>query len=293
MEGPLVEQQSEALASSELALLVLAIHGTLAARVLRFLAQPAELFNALFSTQCSLPVASLFDSATPKLATHYAGTHLPMARSTQDEARARFDGSQPILVTAAQQSDGRGRNDRTWWSAPRPLAASVAFTPQWSVSAWPRVSLVAGLAIREVIGNVDLKWPNDIIINGVKVGGILAEADQVGVVVGLGLNLWWPDPPPGVGAISTSDPGAERPVALAEEWATALLGRMNADEDEWGRDEYLQACVTVGQEISWDGGTGTAIGVGADGGLVVSTGRGDIVLSSGEVQSVRPTTLTS
>lgn len=214
-----------------------------------------------------------------------------MARSTQDEARVRFDGSVPILVTAAEQSAGRGRNDRTWWNAPRSLAASLAFTPNWASAAWPRVSLVAGLAIRQVIGNLGLKWPNDIMKDGAKVGGILSEANKSGVVVGLGLNLWWPEPPPGVGAIATSDSGADRPVALAEEWAAALLERMDASEIEWGRDEYLDACVTVGQEISWDGGTGTAIDVAPDGGLVVSTAEGDVVLSSGEVHSVRPTTV--
>ena len=228
----------------------------------------------------------------PKLATHYVTVHLPKARSTQDEARARFDGSRPVLVTAAVQSEGRGRNARQWWNAPRALAASLAFKPEWSSAAWPRVSLVAGLAVRQVIGNARLKWPNDIIIDGAKVGGILSEADATGVVVGLGLNLWWPDAPEGVGAISSVDPGEGHPVAVGEQWAAALLARMGELEEEWGRDEYVAACVTLGQQIEWDSGSGRAIDVALDGSLVVATAQGTIVLSSGEVHSVRPTTLT-
>lgn len=225
------------------------------------------------------------------MATPYATTHLTETRSTQDEARSRFDESQPVLVTAQRQTAGRGRGGREWWNAPRALAASLAVQPAWPRNAWPRLSLVAGLAIRSVVGSLDLKWPNDVLRETKKVGGILSESSSQGVVVGLGLNLWWPNPPQGVAALYPEDPGAAAAGEMAQAWAEELLRRLEGPPEAWGREEYIAACSTLGREIIWDSGRGVARTVDERGRLVVETADGDVALGSGEVRSVRPTTL--
>jgi BirA family biotin operon repressor/biotin-[acetyl-CoA-carboxylase] ligase len=225
------------------------------------------------------------------MATPYVTAHLGEVPSTQDEARDRF-AEIPVLVTAASQSAGRGRSNNEWWNAPRLVAASLAFEPSWPTANWPRLALVAGLAARDVLPGLWLKWPNDLVVRDGKVGGILAEADAEAVTVGLGLNLFWPDAPDGVGAAYGADPGEDAPTTIAEAWCESLLDRANADRDEWGLDQYREACVTLGADVQWEpGGSGRALDVDMDGALVVETSEGTITLRSGEVRTVRGATL--
>lgn len=213
--------------------------------------------------------------------------------STQDEARRRFTGD-PLLVVATSQTAGRGRWGRTWENAPRSLAASLAFRPARAQADWPTIPLVAGLAARSVLGaGLRLKWPNDVVDTaGRKLAGLLVESDPSVVVVGLGVNLWWPDPPPGVGAVFDEDPGGASAVLLAGQWAGELLARLGGDADGWGRVEYREACSTLGTDVSWEpGGSGRAVDVDEHGGLVVDTPGGRVVITTGEVRTVRTATL--
>jgi BirA family biotin operon repressor/biotin-[acetyl-CoA-carboxylase] ligase len=169
------------------------------------------------------------------------------------------------------------------------VAASLAFRPSWPPEAVARLALVAGLAAVDVAGEqAALKWPNDLVVGDRKVGGLLAEAAGGVVVIGLGLNLYWPDPMVGAGALHAVDPGPEAAVSLAEAWSAALLGRAECDPEHWGRDEYAARCVTIGTEITWEpDGRGRAVGVSAEGGLEVDVGAGRVVLHGGEVRRVR------
>lgn len=221
------------------------------------------------------------------MATRYALTTLNEVTSTQDEARSRHRGK-PLLVVAGRQRAGRGRSGRRWENAPRAVAASLAFTPDWPRLTWPRLSLTAGLAARDVSG-FDLKWPNDLMVGGRKTGGLLAESGEDLVVVGLGINLWWPDAPSDFGALYGDDPGPETGVELAGRWADALLSRVDRGPDDWGIEEYRVACTTIGRHIRWEpGGEGVAVDVADDGRLVVETSGGRrIELASGEVREIR------
>jgi BirA family biotin operon repressor/biotin-[acetyl-CoA-carboxylase] ligase len=205
------------------------------------------------------------------------------------------------MVAALRQTAGRGRTGHGWLNAPRAVAVSVAFTPGWDPSRWTRLPLVAGLAARDAAGPLGLKWPNDLwdgpAVGGVKVGGILSEAAGTVVVIGMGLNLWWPDPPPGVGALSSEDPGSEETFAVAGRWADALVQRASRGQGDWGREEYRTACVTLGNGVEWDdrdsGRTarGTAVDVGPDGELIVDAAGHRMALLSAGVRTVRATTL--
>jgi BirA family biotin operon repressor/biotin-[acetyl-CoA-carboxylase] ligase len=104
--------------------------------------------------------------------------------STQDVARALPIGS---IVVADHQTAGRGRLDRRWES-PRgtALLASFVLPPN------PLLSLAAGVAAAEACGGrVKLKWPNDLLLGGGKVGGVLVEATPTKAVCGIGINLTW------------------------------------------------------------------------------------------------------
>ncbi len=217
------------------------------------------------------------------MATHYDIVSLDEVTSTQDEARTR---TQPVLVVAARQTAGRGRSGRPWWNAPRALAASFRWTPTWPAEAWPRITLVAGLAAHGIFA-CSLKWPNDLVIDGRKVGGILTETDGSAVVCGLGVNLWWPDAPEESDGAFESDPGPGAAVGLASRWVDELLRRLDAGPEQWGIDEYRATCTTIGRAVTWSpDGAGRAMGVDELGRLLVSVGGSLVALSSGEVHLV-------
>ncbi len=221
------------------------------------------------------------------MATRYALNVEHVVSSTQDVAFARFTGT-PLLVVSERQTAGRGRDGRVWEQPRRGLFASLAFKPWWPQVTWPRLTLVAGLAAREVFPGVDLKWPNDLLLAGRKAGGILTEVRGEVVVVGFGANLWWPEPPDRAIGLMATDPGQGSAVELGKRWADALLKRADRSPESWGVEAYRQACATLGRRITWTpGGSGLAVAVDESGRLHVETLRGREILVSGEAHLVR------
>ena len=221
------------------------------------------------------------------MATSPLAVHLGTTASTQDDARRLFEG-EPVVVTAARQTAGRGRSGARWIDADRALAASLAFRPRWPEAAWGRIPLVAGLAAVDVLAGVDLKWPNDVVRRGDKVAGILSEAADGVVVVGMGVNLWWRRPLPGAASLWDEDRGIDEARALGEAWASRLTERLVDGPDDWGRDEYQRHCTLIGEEISWEpDGRGIATGVDAFGRLIAEVDGELVALDSGEVRVVR------
>lgn len=218
------------------------------------------------------------------MATPYWQLHRDEVPSTQDLARSELE-SIPVAVIAASQSAGRGRTGAGWITAPRALAVSVAFraTPE---EVRP-ISLTAGVAARRAVGDVvGLKWPNDVQIGDAKVGGILVEQSDGVVVVGMGLNLWWPDAPDGVGALHEEDPGPQRHAEIGALWTAELLSLLRARG--WPIDEYRQACVTLGRDITWEpDGSGRALDVSENGALLIEDGSGQREIHSGVVRHLR------
>jgi BirA family biotin operon repressor/biotin-[acetyl-CoA-carboxylase] ligase len=188
--------------------------------------------------------------------------------STQDVARDLPIGS---AVLADHQSAGRGRLARRWEAPPgTSLLASFVVAPS------PLLSLAAGVAAAHACGSeVRLKWPNDLLLEGRKLGGILVEVHAGKAVVGIGVNLSWA--PPG-GAVL----GARR---------EALFGRLAAELSRWGAapaPEVLEAWRsladtlgrTVRVELADGPYEGVAEDVDEDGALIVSGRRiaaGDVI----------------
>lgn len=218
------------------------------------------------------------------MATPYLQFRFDTVPSTQDLARKRFE-HLPVLVQATGQSAGRGRRGSAWLNADRALAASLAVRVPTADSR--PLSLMAGVAATRAAEGTALKWPNDVLLGELKVGGILVERSGDRAVIGLGLNLWWPDPPKGAGALYGRDPGPDRHAEIGGLWAAELM--RDLDGDGWPLDEYREKSVTLGRDVTWEpGGSGRAIEIGSDGGLVVELDDGQRnTLYSGAIRHLR------
>lgn len=232
--------------------------------------------------------------ATAPATFHYAETG-----STQDDARrlAERGKALPLLVVADRQTLGRGRSGRAWETAPRALACSLAVRPDWPTASWGPIPLLAGLAAREALAELAgvaprLKWPNDLFVGGDKLGGILVEVSGDVAIVGVGINLWWPDAPAGVTAVAADDPGGDVAGAIAAFMSSSLLGRLEDGPEAFDPSEYAAVCATLGNDVRWEpSGAGTAVGIAPDGGLIVAGPSGRETIRSGEVRTVRTASL--
>jgi BirA family transcriptional regulator, biotin operon repressor / biotin---[acetyl-CoA-carboxylase] ligase len=149
--------------------------------------------------------------------------------------------SEGALAVTEEQTEGRGRLGRRWLSPPGvSLLFSLLLEPRVETARLPELTLVAGQACAEAIGLVtglvpEIKLPNDILVKGRKTAGILAEARDGRVVLGIGVNVNVParDLPEGIDPPATSlllETGSEvdRVELLVE-----LLDRLERDYDGW------------------------------------------------------------
>jgi len=126
---------------------------------------------------------------------------LDRCRSTSDHIKenfARLEKDLPLMVCAGSQSGGRGREGRSWASAPGlGLYATFAFRFP-DTRALPLLSIAAGVAVADMLCawtgmEFELKWPNDVLAGGMKVAGILCEnmvaGEKITCLVGIGINV--------------------------------------------------------------------------------------------------------
>lgn len=170
------------------------------------------------------------------------------------------------------------------------MFASFAFVSDWAPSELTLIPLIAAVAVRTVVANrfgieMVLRWPNDLMLDGGKVGGILVESSGSTVVVGCGMNLWWADPVDGAASLLHEDPGSDAAPGLAERWADSLLAFLDVGPKAWPREDYERACITLSREVYWEGGAGRAIAIAPDGALIVDKDGVEVVLHSGEVHT--------
>jgi BirA family biotin operon repressor/biotin-[acetyl-CoA-carboxylase] ligase len=212
--------------------------------------------------------------------------HFRLTDSTNARARELAGSGAPhgTVVTAAEQSAGRGRQGRTWTApAGRGLLFSILIRDP------PRLlPIAAGVAVAEVVGpDAQVKWPNDVLVDGRKVAGILVEArlQEAWAVVGIGLNVAVRDAdfPPELrdraGTLGL-EPSAIEPTlnALLRALERRLAGDPGAVlEAIRARDALL------GREVRWGARTGIGAGIDGDGRLVVRTEGGEVRLDAGEV----------
>jgi len=224
--------------------------------------------------------------------------------------RARQGAAEGLVAVAEHQTAGRGRLDRRWESpSGANLLASVLLRPGCAADdlhlCSGSVALAAADACGEVAGVVPvLKWPNDLLLEGSKVAGVLAEADfdgtrLRGVVVGIGLNVAWPGPAEAGGTCLDDAGGSAQPVdkgLLLDLLLEGLARRRPLLDDRAGRrilaDEVRRRCATIGQRVRVtlpdDEVTGAASGIDDAGHLVVETESGRRLVSAGDVVHLRP-----
>jgi BirA family transcriptional regulator, biotin operon repressor / biotin---[acetyl-CoA-carboxylase] ligase len=206
--------------------------------------------------------------------------------STNDRARELAAGgaAHGTLVTAGAQSAGRGRQGRAWTAPPgRALLCSLVLRDP------PRLlALAAAVAVAEVVGtHARVKWPNDVLIDGRKVAGILIEGrpQERWAVLGIGINvaLRNDDFPPEL-RDRAATLGLE-PDALEPTLALLLraLERWTAAPPEGVLEAMRSLDSLLGQPVRWADGEGRGAGIDGDGRLVVATGSGRVTLDAGEV----------
>lgn len=207
------------------------------------------------------------------------------------------------LLVADAQSAGRGRRGRAWHSPPgAQLILSLYLRLDGGVRVAGGLSLVVGVAAAEALhalgaSQVRLKWPNDLVAGGRKLGGVLIEASGVGAVIGIGINLDLPDTDTAAAAIDQpwtdlarlGVPSSRDAVAAALlTHLLPLLDRFRAvglEPDLRTRWEALDAF--AGDQVRLDAGAvqyeGRMLGLAPDGALRLATTAGERCFHSGEV----------
>ncbi len=234
---------------------------------------------------------------------------------------ARAGAAEGLIVTADDQTAGRGRHDRQWVSPPRSgIAVSVLLRPGDAVlerdwgevpkTCWAWLPLLVGVAVARSVahlGHIEarLKWPNDLLLGPElhKAAGVLTEAvDSSAVTVGIGLNV--------------TNAAAELPrpdaTSLLKEGASCtdrsplLLAMLRAIADDYTvwrehggdaeaaglREAYRQSCATLGRDVRVQRSHGApllgeAVDVDGTGRLVVATDAGQVPVAAGDVVHVR------
>lgn len=234
--------------------------------------------------------------------------HFETLGSTNDLAKelAAQGAPEGTVVVAEAQTGGRGRLGREWNSPPGVgLYVSLVLRPMLPPMDLPQITLTTAVAVVRAVRRVagvapGIKWPNDLLFNGKKLGGILTEmeteSDRIRyVVVGLGLNVNNPGFPPELAATATSltltAGGTFSRVNLLKAWLEEfeeLYGRFLNQGFPEILEEWKCSTVTLGRAVTVRQGpreiSGQALDVAPDGALLLLTATGEMVrVTSGEI----------
>jgi BirA family biotin operon repressor/biotin-[acetyl-CoA-carboxylase] ligase len=205
------------------------------------------------------------------------------------------------VLIAEHQNAGRGRFTRTWLDIPGSnIAMSVLLKPGRPMTQWGWLSLLCGMAVAEAIRSlaadqavaVELKWPNDVLIDGRKVCGIIADGSGPYAVIGIGVNVGQcAEELPLPTAISLALAGLPTDKSVIAAHILASLSRYFLRWQATGevRAEYVALSSTIGRDVrvilsDVETAEGKAVGIDTDGsllvvvdGVVTSFAAGDVV----------------
>jgi BirA family transcriptional regulator, biotin operon repressor / biotin---[acetyl-CoA-carboxylase] ligase len=223
--------------------------------------------------------------------------------STMEEARRRFDPSTPtrLWIVADEQGAGRGRQGRQWQSPGGNLHLTLLTPTQTPLRDQPKLGFVAGVALARAVASqlpddalLRLKWPNDLLLNGAKVSGLLLEGLGQGaaVAIGIGVNIVAhpPDTPYPATHLRLAAPEPTRENVFAS-LATALVDELDRFADGSGfpliRQRWLAHAAHLGNMIRVKQGATALEGIfrdiDADGRLLLETSGGLARIDAGDV----------
>ncbi len=209
--------------------------------------------------------------------------HHRVTDSTNERARVLASRGAPhgTLVTACEQTAGRGRQGREWVAAPGSslLLSLVLRSPTDALPLAAAVAVCEALPVKAAI-----KWPNDIWLGEAKVAGILVEArPQEGwAVVGIGVNVHGAPPIEHVTSLGSAigtEELLERVLLAMDAWLARPLPEVLA---AWRSRDAL-----LGETVRWQNGSGQGVGIDESGALLVDTDSGRVALQAGEVHLLR------
>lgn len=240
--------------------------------------------------------------------------------STNTEAlrQAQLGVPEGTCVLAREQTAGRGRQDRTWFSIrDAGLYLSIVLRPRLPVEQWPVLTLMTAVAVQQTLVEIfdlvtDIKWPNDIVTADRKLAGILAEtadgADGRAAVIGIGVNLRRGAVPPELNESATSleaetefsvDAGsaveklAAETVRRVAQWYQTLHSPDGLKHiiDAWSARSSFAFGKAVAIKTGHESFTGITQGLTEFGALRVLIETGEVrILHSGEITALRPHT---
>lgn len=228
--------------------------------------------------------------------------HVRRCGSTNDLARALAARGAPhgTLVTADEQTAGRGRQGRSWTAPPgSSLLASFLLRPQRPPSGLfaLAVALATAEACEELVPGLEVgvKWPNDLVVAGRKLAGILIEGrpQESWLVVGIGVNVTLrpeqlaPELVDRATSLALEAERLGRRVPVPSELATALCTTLARWTEPSGLERVTAVWpsrdVLAGHAVRWSSGSGIAEGIDEQGRLRVRVGEQEITLAAGEV----------
>ena len=214
--------------------------------------------------------------------------------STNTFAKEKLLNKDYLVVIAEQQTAGRGRQGKEWYS---PRAGNIYMTIKFRDKNPTPLSLIIGLLISEAMDSVSgqkinagLKWPNDLLINKKKICGILIESemntDEVEFIVGIGINYslpkkesWWGE----IGELADILPREKLMNSILEN----IINYKENGYKNW-KDAWEKRCMHIGIELKAlsnnqkDTDIGIFIGINEEGKMLLQTERGLKIISSGE-----------
>ena len=197
--------------------------------------------------------------------------------NTQEFALSELS-SEPVLVISYSQEKGKGTSNKTWLNADQALACSLAVHQDDIKLKHTLIPLLSGYAFIEVFKDtkLSLKWPNDIILNHLKVGGILVEKSKNKICIGMGINYFWEKPEiPGAGSVFTKKQDDSLINLHAEKWAKDVLSSLR--KNNFDIEKYKQKLQTIGKIVEYPEGRGWAEDVNEDGSLKIKSIDGNYI----------------
>jgi BirA family biotin operon repressor/biotin-[acetyl-CoA-carboxylase] ligase len=233
--------------------------------------------------------------------------------STNLEAmrQAKAGAAEGLCIVAREQTQGRGRLDRSWQSPKDAgLYCSIVLRPRLEMNSWPLITLMAALAVSDALlkacsVQADIKWPNDLCANDHKICGILAETVDTdagpAAIVGIGINLKADSLPATVSDLATSveaitgaSPDSTR---VLNELLKAIAERYELLQSPLGGEHTIRewcanSSYAIGRQVrvalERDTFEGTTRGLESDGALRVETAGGKIrLVRAGDVTALR------